>query len=593
MTGDRRSEPQRVDSSGWSSPGGWLAVLGIFVVSFVIGLWWLHHFRAGFPLDIDESRYIAFGLALHDGLAAGAWRDTSHLWTGQQDFAPLLPLTSTPAFGLFGRTLMVALATQFVFLGVLLAGSYGLGSRLTDVRGGVLVTAVVAGTPGIIDFSRSFQFPVTVAAMLTAATFALLASERLDRRGWAIAWGVLLGGTVLTRTMTVAFLPAQLVLAAWLAVESRPDRRRRLLSLALGLLAGLITAATWYGWSWRSVAHYLTGFGYGESSARFGASGSRFSVDYWSRELGNLVKVELYLPLAILLLVALALGVVAVVARRRGHTESLTAMLRRWSTTDVIVVAVIVAEAYVAVSSSKNEGVGFRLPIIPLVVALAVWCLWQLRWRCVRLALGAGLVAVAALNFIMKADVTSTVSRTTIVDVPTIGKTPVLNGTGYIQGYVYGSFEVSPRPAVDRFPPSEKGWLRSYDKLVSTLTGPRGHLNPDTVVGLSTFEPLMNPNNLSLADRLRFRQSLRVRLLVAPAGRQTQLGLARAVLAPPAAAELVTVDRVGLSYSALTGQAAIKQPLLKRVLRRLHYRRVATVRLPDKRLASVWRQPAR
>ena len=109
------------------------------------------------------------------------------MWSGQRDFAPLLPLVSTPFETIFGRTTAVALATQFVFLGVLLAATYALARRLTDARGGVLAAAVVAGTPGVIDFSRSYQFPVTAAAMLTAATFGLLATSRLDRRGWSSA----------------------------------------------------------------------------------------------------------------------------------------------------------------------------------------------------------------------------------------------------------------------------------------------------------------------------------------------------------------------------------------------------------------------
>ena len=144
-----------------------LCVIAIFAVSAAIHLWWLHRFRAGFPLDIDESRYIAFGLALRDGLAAdgpaGAW----HAWAAQHDFGPLQPLVSVPLFLVFGRTVTTALATPLVFLALLLAASYGVGARLTSRWGGVLAAGVVATAPGVIDFSRSYQFPIAAAALLT------------------------------------------------------------------------------------------------------------------------------------------------------------------------------------------------------------------------------------------------------------------------------------------------------------------------------------------------------------------------------------------------------------------------------------------
>ncbi len=262
-----------------------------------------------------------------------------------------------------------------MFFAVLVASSYGIGARLTSPAGGLLVALVVAATPAVIDFSRSYQFAVTDAAVLAATTYALLASEAFERRGWSLLWGVLLGLTPLARTMAIAFVPAQIIAAAWLILtRSGPARRRRLVNVALALGLGLLAAATWLASSWHSVSSYLTNFGYGAQSAHFAHSGSRLSVGYWTREAVASVREDLYLPLAALLAITFAAAAFAWLRHRRV----------RWRTSDAVVVLFVLLEGYIAVSSSKNEGVGFRVPLLALLVSLGVAALLRLPWRLLR-----------------------------------------------------------------------------------------------------------------------------------------------------------------------------------------------------------------
>lgn len=297
-----------------------VGLLAIVAISLGIDVWWLHHFRGGYPLDIDESRYLELGLRLSDGLNAGGPAAFWHVWSTQHDFGPLLPLVSVPVYVVLGHTLLGGLVTQLVFFVVLVVSSYGIGARLTTRTGGALVALIVAGTPAVIDFSRTYQFAVTDAALLAAATYALLACEAFTRRGWSLAWGVLLGLTPLARTMAIAFLPAQLIAAAWL-IGARPGTRRRqgsggrpdirregsagrrpqVLNLGLALVLGILAAATWLAKSLPSVYRYLTDFGYGAQSSHFSSSGSRLSVGYWTREAVHAVREDIYLPLAALL----------------------------------------------------------------------------------------------------------------------------------------------------------------------------------------------------------------------------------------------------------------------------------------------------
>jgi 4-amino-4-deoxy-L-arabinose transferase-like glycosyltransferase len=292
-----------------------VAVVLLVLFSALVHLWWLNRFRDGFPLDIDESRYLQFGLSLKDGLADEGVRGFWRVWEAQQDFGPLLPLTSVPLYVNLGESVVNGIATQLIFFAVLVLASYGIGARLTSGTGGALVALVVATAPAVVDFTRTYQFPVTAAATFAASTYALLASDGLSRRGWSIAWGVLLGLTALARTMMIAFVPVQLVVAL-----GRPGARRlRVENLAIGVTAGVLTASMWFATSWGSVVDYLTNFGYGDRSVSFGTSKSRLSVGYWTQEIVETVREDLYLPLSFLLALALGLGLVALAVRLRGR----------------------------------------------------------------------------------------------------------------------------------------------------------------------------------------------------------------------------------------------------------------------------------
>jgi 4-amino-4-deoxy-L-arabinose transferase-like glycosyltransferase len=573
----------------------------VIVVSVIADLLWLHRFRAGFPLVIDESRYLTFALRLSDSVSSGSINAVWNTWAAQQDFAPLLPLTSVPVFIAFGETLINGIATQLIFFAVLVLASYGIGARLSSRAGGALVALVVAATPAIIDFTRSYQFAITAAAMLAAATYALLASEGLSKRRWSIGFGVLLGLTLLARAMMVAFVPALLVAAVWLALGSGDRRRERLSNLALGTAAMLITAAVWFASSFDNVVDYLTGFGYGAQSEGFGVTESRLSIGYWTRELVQAVQQDLYLPLATLLALAIVLGLAAFKARganrveRDGNRERapLRERIRAWALTDTAIVLFLLLWIVLALTSSRNDGVGFRVPAIPLLVALAVAALWRIQWSWARVVLITAFIAVSVLNFAMKGDVVSAVSQQRTLSVPGFGEVPVTSGRGYIQGYVYSAFRPLHSPT-DPLGEEEKGWLPAYDLVTDEILSLGHREGFEPIVGLATNEPLVNAYDFSLAARLGNDSDLSIGLLTAPAAPQSVAAYKALLDSPSAPNVLLTVSEQGVSYDALTGGTAIDQDLILGAAKSLGFRPLKTVLLPDSRVLTIsWRSPGR
>jgi hypothetical protein len=172
-----------------------------------------------------------------------------------------------------------------------------------------------------------------------------------------------------------------------------------------------------------------------------------------------------------------------------------------------------------------------------------------------------------------------------------VAAAPVLKGRGYIQGYMVGALEANPPSATEPLPESQKRWLPAYRRLVAGIRGAARKQEDLPLVGLATLEPLLNPNNLTLAARLTFHQDLPVAALSAPP-RGATLGSYRTLLSQaPCPSVLITVSRLGLSYRALTGEQTLDQKLLRRAAASLGFARLVSVALPNARHAIVMRRP--
>ncbi len=564
-----------------------LALAGIVLLSAAVNVWWVHRFRDGFPVDIDEARYIAFGLKLHDAASPSAlW----NAWSTQHAFGPLLPLVSAPLYTIFGRSLGTAFGSQLVFSTILIVSCYGIGRRLARSRNaGLLAALAVACMPCVIDYSRTYQFAIPAAALLAASTYALLASEGMTIPAWSLAWGALLGLMVLARTMTVAFLPAQLLLALWFVVDPRRGHPRadRVVNFMVGLAVVVAVASLWLATSFDQTFTYLTSFGYGSHASNFAKSGSRLVPGYWTREAVYGIRLDLYLPLAAVFVTGLVAGGVGLLARRREYRSELGTRLADWARRDSFVVTAVVIEGYLALTSSRNEGVGFRVPVLALVATLCVFVIWRLPSPRLRISLIGAACLASAISFLSQADFSAEISRPWMANVPAIGTVPVKTDSSHIERYVIAAFEASAPPPAQPFPDTERGWLDAYGAISRRIAeySATEHVHP--VVLMSADEPLLNNNDVALAARLDDRLDLPVRLAPVPT-RTSGPAWRRSVLsAPPAANVLVGVDRPAFDYRATPTPQALDSKPWEKAARSLGFRSMGSFELPDGRRVSV------
>ena len=399
--------PHRVDPTKLASMSAVASVVIMLVALIALDLWWLWRFRSGYPLSLDEAGYMAIAF---DNTAALRLAGVSGLWDQfqvQNLQAPLVPLLTVPVHLIFGEHIIQSFFILEAFFALLVFASYGIGSRLVSPSCGALTALVVATMPGVTYFTRQYHFAVPCAALFAASTYALLKSEGLRKVSWAAAWGILLGLTVLARTMMLAIVPGLITVAIIGILIGRDMRRQRIFHFALSIILATMIAAIWYWRNLGSVLAYLTSYGYGANSETYGPSRSPASWEFWTARFIDMINQGFYLPLTLVLLVAATLltGSLLIATVRAHSFRGYRCLDRSTCRSDTLVIAGVLVCGYLALTSSRNMGTGFVLPLLPLAAALGVSCAFRIPWPRISVCLTATLVLIAGMNFEMNADI--------------------------------------------------------------------------------------------------------------------------------------------------------------------------------------------
>ena len=425
--------------------------VAIVLVTVVLHFVWLTRFRRADIVEWDEAGYMQFSLSNYDALREQGPVTFAKTVAGRETFGPFFPFVTSLAYPIVGRSIFGGLLVMPLFYACLVAATYGLARRVVASSWAAVAALTVAAIPAVTDYTRLFHFALPATACMTGALWALVHTEGLRRRRWAVAFGVLVALTWLSRTMTVAYVPALALAVGTQFLVGQPDLRVKARNLGFAVGAAALIAGPWYARNARSVYDNLVGTGYGADAARYGQRHSVASWDFWTKEL-RLDLIHLGLPLAIVLLLCFSIALGSLIARRRLALPG-----RPWSvrTAALVALAIVVLEGYVALTSSRNEGTGFALPWLPALVVLAVAAAASVRARALRAGLATLLVAVSLVGLASKSGWVEPLAKVRRVSVPGLGAVPVTDGRGIIQGeFVGAGYDIGkptqPLPAMHR-----------------------------------------------------------------------------------------------------------------------------------------------
>lgn len=445
-------------------------VAGIVCLTVVLHVVWLVRFRRGYVTEWDESGYLQFALSNFDDLHDHGLRAFAETVGVRGTFGPLLPLVTSLAYPIVGRGIFGSLLILPLFFAGLVGASFGLARRLVSDSWAVVAALAVAAIPAVTDYTRLFHFALPATACMTAALWALVRSDGFRRAVWAAAFGLFVALTLLSRTMTVAYIPGFVLATGTVFLVGAPELRVRLRNLAIAVGTTGLIAGPWYIRNARSVYDLLLGSGYGEGATPFGRHYHVASWGYWTKEL-RLDLAYMWLPLAAALLVCFGVALAYLVARRPRLIRA--SRPRSARTAAVVALVLVVLEGYLVLTSSRNEGTGFALPWVPALVILGVTAAASIPARTVRVALAGVLVVVSVGAVLSKSGWVEPLARVRTVAVPGLGRVSLTDGRGIIQTEVAGDgYDIGrvtqPLPSMHRrwLPLARDvvGWSLSYAK---------------------------------------------------------------------------------------------------------------------------------
>jgi hypothetical protein len=560
----------------WARTAGVL-VAGIVCVTIVLHVIWLVRFRRGYVTEWDESGYLQFARsnfdALHD---QGLWTFAKTVG-GRGTFGPLLPFVTSLAYPIVGRGIFGSFFVLPLFFAGLVGATFGLARQLVSDSWAAVAALAVAAMPAVTDYTRLYHFALPATACMTAALWALLRTEGFRRGWWAAVFGLFLGLTLLSRTMTVAYVPAFAVAAATQFLVAGPTVRTRLRNLAIAIGTAVVVAGPWYLRNARSVYDLFFSAGYGEGATPFGRHYSIASWGYWTKEL-RLVLGYLELPLAGALLLSFVVALVYLVARRSRRPRASLAWSQR--TASVLALAFVVVEGYLVLTSSRNEGTAFPLPWLPALVVLGAIAAASIPARSVRIALATIFVAVSVVAVVSKSGWVEPLAKVRKVSVPSLGRVPVTDGRGIIQveiegdGYDIGRV-TQPLPAMHR------EWLPLGRDVVGWSLRQAEQRNEPLSLTLGLDDRIFGNSRLILAAQLWYHRYLPVHYLRSFTDGDTVGSYRRQLLLAPPRNALVTGDPP-------PNGATITRSRVVAAARSLGFKPVKSFTMPDGRKIRIW-----
>lgn len=554
---------------------GLIVVAGCLVM-VAINVWWVAVYRHGYPMDVDENGYTSIGvidfLGFENSGLSGWWESVQN----QTPNAPLLPALTSIVL-IFNPGILQGFGVLIAFAALLTMATYGIGERLAGPRLGALAALAVGTSQGIFVFTREYIFALPTAAFLACSVYALIRSEGMIRRRWAIACGAAIGLMLLSRTMAVAFVPGVAVAALLtIAVNYRDEIWRRLLNFGLAIVAAVLVALTWYWNNLDPVMDYLTEFGYGSQAQNYGEEASTLSWERFKSVAEKIIQGDLLVPMSLLVVVGLLALAVAAVQRLRAAEDRRAEALRLLGS-NAMALFIVAAAGFGALMSSQNGGNGFTFPVAVLLPTLAVVAL--ARYRRAILPATVAVVAIAAVNLLANSNISDDISEPRLIKVPAFGYLPWISGEPHAVGNVR---QQAPGPRT-RFISEDSSYVAVDNEMAKVLLEPIAPEGAPRLVAFASRNRVVSTNSVGLAGLLASRRAIPFTQLLAEPDSVAHYEeqITGPELGEPTA--VVTTSTEAGDFEPLVTQAKVET-----ALRNLHFRLVRQVEMPDGRRLRVW-----
>jgi hypothetical protein len=403
-------------------------VFGVVLLLFIYqNAAWLVKYRFGQSLDIDESGYLTLAVAYAKAKMNGGWIGWLHAVAAPLGFAPLVPIITSVLMVFFGVNENLGFLCSIGFSAMTLVLMFA-GLRRTSPGYAVLGTLLLASLPVFVAFTHTVQFVSATTFFFFAAFIFFVLSNELRRLPFALLAGASLGCLVLSRTMTLAFLPGFLFCFLLHLYLERAFTRQAVKNLLLSVLAFVVVAVPWYAKNFKSVFGYLFSFGYGAHAAEYGRSHGMFTLANLFSRLDMIDSDVRPIHFVLVVCAFLLFLIPAVITKKRHRTRSL-----------YLSGALLVLFCFVVLSTTQNTGTGFQAPLYPVMIFCVVAWLASAGWYWLKAAYAACAIALFAVASYGNQDLARCQKMPTALTEGRFGYAPLLNCGSGIESYLSAS----------------------------------------------------------------------------------------------------------------------------------------------------------
>jgi hypothetical protein len=371
-----RPAQRRVDVRRWLpslSREAWLLWLAIFLFNAALAWWLIHDNRIP---EWDSGLHLMEALYDHAGLLQPGQRLS--FFTGWDTYPFLVPMVGGLATFVFGfHPMALMLVSSIVFMSIFAFSCYGIGCMVAGRKAGLLAGIFALGMPMIASMAHTYNLDPGEAAMVAAAVWALLASDRFRDIGLAAVAGVVCGLAMLTKETAIIFfagmVPVMLLRGGW---------RNWLGFTYFGILL-LVVGGPWYIYHGSDIK--ATFFSIAQLYVDPARSPPRWSLTNFEWYFWCLMNQQALLPFTL----AAVVGTVIAVKR------SITRFTRDNVLPELLAGGVF---SYLVMTYLTHKDPRYSLPLLVYVAVMGTFWMVGIRHTVLRRVVIGGVIALAALS---------------------------------------------------------------------------------------------------------------------------------------------------------------------------------------------------
>jgi len=225
----------------------WTIPAALSLIIYIPLLIWLRQDNSLPHWDMGRHLYnsVQYGRLWTDFVAG---RDSFwHLLTAYFYYPPLFYQAGVIFYVIFGVTQKVAVASNLVWIFILIYSLYHLTRQIWGKRLAILAVAILFSMPMIIGASREYQLDLPLTAWVSLTYLLFFQYQKKPEFRKAIWLGIIIGlGMLLKWTFLVFALPIALWTLINVIIAKRAKPKKIFLSALAVIVTGLLFAGSWY-----------------------------------------------------------------------------------------------------------------------------------------------------------------------------------------------------------------------------------------------------------------------------------------------------------------------------------------------------------